>query len=95
LIRHIFRIGLFYQEDVMKNQFKSAVACFLLSFFAYFRYLLAASVILIIGSFFFQPLIYAGLLALALDFFFSIAITVHVSFIVPVFKDDFPFQKDP
>ena len=78
----------------MKNRFRSALACFLLSFFAYFRYLLAAAVALIIGSFFFHPLIYAGLLALALDLFFSIAITVHVTFIVPVFKEEFPFQKE-
>lgn len=82
-------------EGVMKNRMRSALACFLLSFFAYFRYLLVVSAALIIGSFLFHPLLYAGILALILDLLFSIGITVQVTMVGPVFKQDFTFQKDP
>ena len=84
-----------YQEGVMKNRLRSALACFILSFFAYFRYLLAVSAILFIGSIFFRPLLYAGILALVLDVIFSIGVTVQVTMVGPVFKQDFIFQKDP
>lgn len=79
----------------MKNRLRSALACFLLSFFAYFRYLLVVGAALIIGSFFFHPLLYAGILALILDVLFSIGITVQVTMVGPEFKQDFTFQKDP
>ena len=78
----------------MKNRMRSAFACFLLSFFAYFRYLLAVAAVLFIGSIFFHPLLYAGILALILDAIFSISITVQVMMVGPVFKQDFLFQKD-
>ena len=79
----------------MKNRLRSALACFLLLFFAYFRYLLVVGAALIIGSFFFHPLLYAGILALILDVLFSIGITVQVTMVGPEFKQDFTFQKDP
>ena len=79
----------------MKNRLRSALACFILSFFAYFRYLLAVSAGLFIGSIFFHPLLYAGILALVLDAIFSIGVTVQVTMVGPVFKQDFIFQKDP
>ncbi|MCR5057296.1 MAG: hypothetical protein K6A81_01580 [Clostridiales bacterium] len=79
----------------MKNRLRSALACFLLSFFAYFRYLLIVGAVLMIGSFFFHPLLYAGILALILDALFSIGITVQVTMVGPEFKQDFKFQKDP
>ena len=83
-----------FVEGVMKKRLRSALACFLLSFFAYFRYLLVVSILLLIGSIFFHPLLYAGILALILDAIFSIAVTVHVTMVVPVFNQDFLFQKD-
>ena len=79
----------------MKNRMRSALACFLLSFFAYLRYLLIVGAVLMIGSFFFHPLLYAGILALILDALFSIGITVQVTMVGPEFKQDFKFQKDP
>ena len=79
----------------MKNRLRSALACFILSFFAYFRYLLAVSAVLFIGSIFFFLLFYAGILALVLDAIFSIGVTVQVTMVGPVFKQDFIFQKDP
>ena len=79
----------------MKDRLRSALACFLLSFFAYFRYLLVVSIVLIIGSIFFRPLLYAGILALILDAIFSIGITVQVTMVGPEFKQDFTYQKDP
>ena len=78
----------------MKDRLRSALACFLLSFFAYFRYLLVVSIVLIIGSIFFHPLLYAGILALILNFIFSIGVTVQVTNVSPAFKQDFTFQKD-
>ena len=86
---------MFDWEGVMKNRMRSALACFLLSFFAYFRYLLIVGAVLMIGSFFFHPLLYAGILALILDALFSIGITVQVTMDGPEFKQDFKFQKDP
>lgn len=86
---------MFDWEGVMKNRMRSALACFLLSFFAYFRYLLIVGAALMIGSFLFHPLLYAGILALVLDVIFSIGITVQVTMVGPVFKQDFTFQKDP
>ena len=55
----------------------------------------ALSAILFIGSIFFRPLLYAGILALILDAIFSIGITVQVTMVGPEFKQDFTFQKDP
>ena len=78
----------------MKKRLRNALACFLLSFFAYFRYLLVVSAILLIGSIFFHPLLYAGILALILDALLSLAITVQVTMVGPTFKQDFIFQKD-
>ena len=78
----------------MKDRLRGALACFLLSFFGYFRYLLVVSAILFIGSFFFHPLLFAGILGLIIDAVLSIALTIHVTMVVPVFKQDFLFQKD-
>lgn len=78
----------------MKDRLRGALACFLVSFFAYFRYLLLIGTALLIGGIFFHPLLYAGALALILDTFLSISVTVQVSFVAPVFKQDFLFQQD-
>ncbi|MBQ0012866.1 MAG: hypothetical protein KBT07_09195 [Clostridiales bacterium] len=78
----------------MKDRLRSALACFILSFFAYFRYLLAIAAVLLLGGIFFHPLLYAGLLALALDAVLSIGVTVSVVMVVPVFKQDFAFQNN-
>ncbi len=78
----------------MKDRLRSALACFLLSFFAYFRYLLAIAALLLIGSIFFRPLLYAGLLAFALDVVLSIGVTVSMVMVIPVFKQDFTFQNN-
>ena len=57
--------------------------------------MMAVSEDMFIGSIFFHPLLYAGILALVLDAIFSIGVTVQVTMVGPVFKQDFIFQKDP
>ncbi|MBO4495136.1 MAG: hypothetical protein J5752_04700 [Clostridiales bacterium] len=67
----------------MKKGMRSVLACFLLTFFGYFRYLLVMAVLLFIGSIFFHPLLYAGVLVIGLDLVFSILLTTQVAMVVP------------
>jgi len=77
----------------MKKGMRSVLACFLLTFFAYFRYLLVMAVLLFIGCIFFRPLLYAGLLVIGLDILFSILLTSQIATVVPRSSgQDFLFQ---
>ena len=78
----------------MKNRLRSALAWFLVSFFAYFRYLLIVAVVLLLGSIFFHPLLYAGLLSLALDAIFSAVVTMKVLIVVPIENEKFVFGEE-
>ena len=78
----------------MKRSIRCALSCFLLSFFAYFRFLLVAAAVLLIGSFFYHPLLYVGILALVLDLIFSISMTVQVAMVTPTNNEDFVFQQN-
>ena len=78
----------------MKNRLRSALVWFLVSFFAYFRYLLVVAVVLLIGSIFFHPLLYAGLLSLSLDVIFSAIVTLKVLIVIPIEKEKFVFGEE-
>ena len=78
----------------MKNRLRSALAWFLVSFFAYFRYLLIVAIVLLLGSIFFHPLLYAGLLSLALDAIFSAVVTMKVLIVVPIENEKFVFGEE-
>ncbi|MBP5492805.1 MAG: hypothetical protein J6Y08_08165 [Clostridiales bacterium] len=75
----------------MKKRLRNALACFLVSFFAYFRYLLVAAAVLIIGSFLFHPLLYAGILALVIDFILSVSMTLEVAIVFQTTNEEFTF----
>lgn len=76
----------------MKKRLRSVLTCFLLTFFAYFRYLQLAAGLLLIGSIFFHPLLYAALLVIGLDAICSLFLTWQITMVVPGGKTTFLFQ---
>ncbi|MBR3056516.1 MAG: hypothetical protein IKG93_00985 [Clostridiales bacterium] len=76
----------------MKKGLRSVVACFLLAFFAYFGYLLVIATALLVGSIFFHPLLYAGLIVIGLDLVLSFLLTEQIAVVVPRNNQKFLFQ---
>lgn len=77
----------------MKKRLGYFLYCFNLTFFIYFRYLLGISILLLIGSIFFRPLFYAGILILLLDVLFSLGITCEMTFTIQRPKKRYLFEQ--